>query len=269
MTEPPRIAVVIPCYKVTGHVLGVIAAVGTEVSAIYCVDDACPAGSGDLVERMCQDPRVSVLRHSVNQGVGGAVMTGYRAALADRADIIVKIDGDGQMDPALLPLLIEPILAGAADYTKGNRFYRLDDVREMPTLRLIGNAGLSFLTKLSTGYWRVFDPTNGFTAIHARVAGLLRFEKIARRFFFESDILFHLGLERAVVIDVPIRAHYGSEVSNLKISHIILPYLGRHATNTFKRVVYSYFIRDFSLASIEIIAGAACLLFGIAYGLAN
>lgn len=264
-----RVVVVVPCYKVTDHVLGVLDAIGPEVARIYCIDDACPDHSGDLIERECHDPRVTVLRHEVNQGVGGAVLAGYQAALTEGADIIVKVDGDGQMDPALIPMLIMPILDGGADYTKGNRFYHLNDIRGMPALRIFGNASLSFLTKLSTGYWNLFDPTNGFTAIHAHAASLLRFEQIAKRFFFESDMLFHLGLEKAVVIDVPIRAHYGTEVSNLKITQIFFPYLSRHFSNTVKRIFYNYYIRDFSIASLEIILGITSLLFGVVYGLTS
>src|SRR5690606_11392859 len=98
---------------------------------------------------------------STNLGVGGAVMTGYLTALADGMDIIVKVDGDNQMDPALIPDFIAPILAGEADYTKGNRFFDLEEIRAMPKLRLFGNALLSFMTKLSAGYWDIFDPTNG------------------------------------------------------------------------------------------------------------
>ncbi len=155
-----HIAVVIPSYRVVKHILGVLSAIGPEIWRIYVIDDKCPEGSGDYVEDNCIDTRVVVLRHGTNQGVGSAVMTGYRAAIADGADIIVKVDGDGQMDPALIPNFIEPILAGEADYTKGNRFFYLEEIRAMPKVRLFGNAVLSFMTKLSSGYWDVFDPTN-------------------------------------------------------------------------------------------------------------
>ncbi|MGT2491529.1 glycosyltransferase family 2 protein [Cupriavidus basilensis] len=118
------IAVVIPCFKVKKFILSVIERVDGLVSAIYVVDDACPEGSGDYVKEHCKDPRVTVVKHEKNKGVGGAVMTGYRAAIADGARVIVKIDGDGQMDPALLPEFVMPILGGEADYTKGNRSLR-------------------------------------------------------------------------------------------------------------------------------------------------
>ncbi|MBP8141407.1 MAG: glycosyltransferase family 2 protein, partial [Acidovorax sp.] len=148
-----RIAVAIPCYKVTQHVLGVIAAIGPEVEAIYAVDDACPDGSGRFIEEHNRDPRVRVLYNPQNLGVGGAIVTAYKAAIADGMDIVVKIDGDGQMNPALLSHFVRPLLRGEADYTKGNRFFRPESVQGMPPVRLFGNAVLSFLTKLSCGYW--------------------------------------------------------------------------------------------------------------------
>jgi dolichol-phosphate mannosyltransferase len=260
------IAVVIPSYRVLKHILDVIVGIGPEVQRIYVIDDKCPDGSGDYVEANCNDPRVIVLRHQINQGVGGAVMTGYLAAIADGAEVIVKLDGDGQMDPSLILNFIEPILAGEADYTKGNRFFDLEEIRAMPKIRLFGNAVLSFMTKLSSGYWDLFDPTNGFTAMHANVARHLPFAKISQRYFFETDMLFQLNTLRAVVVDVPMDAQYGDEVSNLKISKILGEFLFKHARNFSKRIFYNYYLRDMSLASIELPIGLLLLLSGGNYG---
>jgi glycosyltransferase involved in cell wall biosynthesis len=260
------IAVVIPCYRVRGQILDVLAGIGGACGAIYVVDDACPEGSGRLVEAQCRDRRVRVLYHDANRGVGAAVMTGYRAALADGATVIVKMDGDGQMDPADLPKLVEPIQLGEADYTKGNRFYNLTHLGRMPIVRIIGNAALSFITKLSSGYWNVFDPTNGYTAIHAAVARLLPFDRIAPRYFFESDMLHHLGLVGAVVRDVPIDARYGHEKSGLRVAGAVVRFSGRHAYNTGRRLFYSYFLRDFSAASVELVLGTALFGFGVVFG---
>lgn len=264
--RPQRIAVVIPCYKVTAHILDLIPTIGDEVSRIYVVDDACPVGSGRLVAEKCSDPRVMVIFHTENQGVGGAVMTGYKAAIDDGAEIIVKLDGDGQMDPALIPEFVAPILTGEADYTKGNRFYDLEKVRAMPSVRLFGNAMLSFLTKLSSGYWNLFDPTNGYTAIHAEAAKHLPFDKIAKRYFFESDMLFRLNTLRAVAVDVPMEAKYGEEVSNLKVSKIVGEFLFKHIRNFGKRIFYNYYLRDMSLASLELPLGILLLGFGAIFG---
>lgn len=261
-----RIAVVIPSYKVTSHVLGVIASIGPEVSRIYAIDDHCPDESGNYIASHCQDPRVTIIRHSVNQGVGGAVMSGYRAAIDDGADVIVKIDGDGQMDPALIPDFIGPIILGEADYTKGNRFFDLEEIRTMPSIRLFGNAILSLMTKLSSGYWDLFDPTNGYTAVHADVARHLPFAKISRRYFFETDMLFRLNILRAVVVDIPMNAKYGNETSNLRISRVAGEFLVKHIRNFLKRIFYNYYLRDLSLASIELPLGLALFVFGASYG---
>ncbi len=265
--EPPsRIAVVIPCYKVQRHVLEVIATIGNECWRIYAVDDACPESTSQLLAEKCRDPRLRILSHEQNQGVGGAVMTGYRQAIADGAQIIVKIDGDGQLDPALIPSFITPLIVGQADYAKGNRFYDLESLHGMPAIRIFGNAILSFFSKLSTGYWDIFDPTNGYTAIRAEVAAQLPLDKISRRFFFESDILFRLNTLRAVVVDIPMHARYADETSNLRIGSIIGEFLGKHLRNFGKRIVYNYFLRDMSLASLELLAGLGLMTFGLIYG---
>jgi dolichol-phosphate mannosyltransferase len=261
-----QVAVVIPCYRVRDHILQVVSAIGRDVCAIYIVDDGCPDDTGSFVEQHCHDNRVKVLRRARNEGVGAAVMTGYQAAIADAMDIIVKVDGDGQMDPRLIPAFIAPIAAGEADYAKGNRFYDLENLHGMPKMRLIGNAALSFLTKLSSGYWDLFDPTNGYTAIHGEVARRLPFAKISRRYFFESDMLFRLNTLRAVVVDIPMEARYGNEESHLRIHRVIGEFCGKHPRNFVKRLFYNYYLRDMSIASIELPLGVAMLAFGVVFG---
>lgn len=266
-TSEPTIAVVIPSYRVGRHVLQVIERVGPEVSHIFVVDDACPEGSGHLVVEQCRDPRVRVVFHEQNQGVGGAVLTGYRHAIDEAVDVIVKVDGDGQMDPALIPRFVAPILRGEADYTKGNRFYDLRHIARMPGIRLFGNAVLSFMAKFSTGYWDIFDPTNGYTAVSARVAAVLPLERLSKRYFFETDMLFRLGTYRAVVMDVPMDAKYEDETSSLRIGQVLGEFLSKHVRNFAKRIFYSYFLRDLSVASLELLFGAAMLAFGMSFGL--
>lgn len=265
-SKAPRIAVVIPCYRVAAKVLRVIECIGPEVGWIIAVDDACPEHSADVIEKGCRDPRVTVLRHENNQGVGGAVMTGYAFALALNAEAVVKLDGDGQMDPALIPALCAPLLRGRADYVKGNRFYRVSDVSGMPTVRLLGNAGLSFLTKLSSGYWHLFDPTNGFTAIHRTLLGELDFARIAKRYFFESDLLYHLNQLRAAVAEMPMPAKYGDEQSSLRPMRVIGLFLRGNLRNFIRRLLYSYFLRGFSAASVELLIGLPLLIFGVLFG---
>ena len=265
-TDDASIAVVIPCYKVKQHILQVIAKIGPEVAQIFVVDDACPENSGQFVKENNHDPRVVVLFNTQNQGVGGAVMHGYREAYARGYDCIVKIDGDGQMDPSLLPTFVEPIINGHADYTKGNRFYNPEDFRLMPPIRLFGNAVLSFMNKASSGYWSTFDPTNGYTAISGPLVEHLPLQKISQRYFFETDMLFRLGTIGAVVQDIPMTAVYADEQSNLHIRQILGTFLRGHITNFCKRIVYSYYLRDFSAASIELVLGLLLLLSGAGFG---
>ncbi|MEE2673858.1 MAG: glycosyltransferase family 2 protein [Myxococcota bacterium] len=261
------IAVVIPCYRVRDRILDVVSGIGPECQAIYVVDDGCPEGTGDHVEAACSDPRVRVLRHEKNQGVGAATLTGYRAALDGGAAVIVKLDGDGQMDPSWIPRLVRAIQDGEADYVKGNRFFDLDDLGAMPRARVLGNSLLSFASKLSSGYWNVFDPTNGFTAIHAAVAGRLPFDKLSKGYFFESDLLFRLGILRAVVCEVPMPAVYAGESSSLVIRRVLFEFAGKHFVNTLKRIFYSYYLRNFNIASIEILAGLLFIAFGAWFGI--
>jgi glycosyltransferase involved in cell wall biosynthesis len=261
-----RIAVIIPCYRVQSKILDVIARIQADIAAIYVVDDACPLRVGDLVDKEVRDPRVRVIRRAENGGVGAATMTGMAAGAADGADILVKIDGDGQMDPALIPSLVRPLLSSQADYAKGTRFFAPEYLVDMPVVRLLGNSVLSLLAKLSSGYWNIMDPTNGFIAMHATIFRLLPHGKIAERFFFESDMLFRVNLLRAHVVDVPIRAHYGGEFSNLRIARVILPFIWYHLRNLAKRIAYCYFLRDFSVGSLYLVFGIPAVLFGILFG---
>ncbi len=261
-----KVAVIIPCYRVVNEIDAVLAGIGPEVDAIYCVDDACPDRSGAHIEATSADERIKVLYHKVNGGVGSAVMTGYAAAAADDADIMVKVDGDGQMSPALIPRFIAPIAAGTADYTKGNRFFNPGTLGDMPKVRLFGNTAMSFFSKLSSGYWHLFDPANGYTAIHASVYRQLQADRIARRYFFESDMLFHLGGLRAVVQDVPMQAVYADETSSLKPAREALPFMARHLANLVRRIGLNYFVRDFNIGSVYLVASLILIPFGILFG---
>ncbi|UZX67643.1 glycosyltransferase [Yersinia ruckeri] len=247
----------------------VIQSIDSKIDSIYVIDDKCPENTGDFILENNSDPRVKVLYNEQNYGVGGAVMHGYKRAFDDGMDIIVKIDGDGQMDPSLIPAFVAPIMKGEADYTKGNRFYSLDKISVMPKMRLFGNALLSFMTKISSGYWDLFDPTNGYTAIHREVIAHLPLDKISKRYFFESDMLFRLNTIKAVVIDIPMDAKYEDEISNLKISEIIGEFTFKHTRNFFKRVFYNYYLRDMSLASVELPLGVILFIFGMISGLVN
>ncbi|MGH6963324.1 MAG: glycosyltransferase family 2 protein [Phenylobacterium sp.] len=256
---------IVPCYKVKAKILDVIAKTPAWIEGIVCVDDACPEGSGDFIEANNKDPRVTVIRLAQNQGVGGATLAGYGEAVARGGQVLVKVDGDDQMDLAYISHLVAPILLGEADYAKGNRFTSISHLTTMPQVRVFGNAALSFAAKLSTGYWNIFDPTNGFTAIEGQVARMIMEKRVSRRFFFETDLLYHLGTLRAVVRDVPMPARYADEVSNLRISAIMGPFALKHLKNFFQRLIGQYFVRDFHAASLELVFGVVFMLFGLGY----
>jgi dolichol-phosphate mannosyltransferase len=268
-TARPRIAVVIPCYRVRAHILTVIREIGPEVSAIFAVDDACPEQTAALIRTQCTDARVTVIAHAHNQGVGGAMVTGYKAALADGADVVIKIDGDGQMDPALIPRVLAPIASGGVDYTKGNRFYDLAFLRAMPKARLFGNAIVSLISKVASGYWDIMDPTNGYCAIHRTALAALPLEKLDRGYFFESDMLFRLYTIRAVVRDVPMPARYQGETSNLRIGRVAAIFPFKYLRATFKRIFYAYFLRDFNAGTLQLSLGLILAGGGAAYGAAR
>jgi len=270
MNKPPhpKIAVVIPCFRVSSKITEVVTGILGFADQIYVIDDCCPEGSGGVVERnFAQHLKVAILRTKKNLGVGGAVITGYQKALADGAEIIVKIDGDGQMDAGMIPAFTNLIASGQADYAKGNRFFSLSYLHSMPTLRLFGNAVLSFVSKASSGYWHIMDPTNGFTAVHRNILLHCDLEKLQQRYFFESDMLFRLNTIRAKIIDVPIPARYeAGNHSSLGIGRTVLTFPALYVRNFLKRIFYSYFLRDFNLGSLALINAMIFLLFGVSFG---
>ena len=266
--ETLKIAVVIPCYKVSQSLKTVLKDIGSEVTSIYCVDDNCPEESWKVAESIAnKDSRIRIIRRKRNGGVGAAVISGYKAALKDNAEIIVKIDGDGQMAPQLIPNFIKPIYEGRADFIKGNRFYDLKSVSGMPLVRIIGNSILSFINKFSSGYWNLFDPNNGFIAIHANVLRLIPMEKLNKRFFFEADMLFRLSTIRAVVKDIPMDSVYGDEKSNLSTLNIFLTFPYLYCNRIGKRIFYNYFLRNFNIASLYLIFGLFLFFFGVWFGI--
>ena len=166
--QAAKVAVVIPAYNVSRFIVDLLARIDQSVSTIIVVDDCCPEHTGDLVRRSVDDQRIIVISNARNLGVGGATMVGFQRALDEGADIIVKLDGDGQHFPEWVPQLIGPIADRDADMVKGNRLYDVENARRMPTGRLLANVLLSLLAKVSTGYWDLFDPANGFVAIRRR-----------------------------------------------------------------------------------------------------
>lgn len=261
------IAIVIPCYRVEHEIGTVLAGLPRYIKHIIVVDDASPDRTAEVVtEIAAKDHRILLIMHAANQGVGGAMITGFQKALELGVQIVVKIDGDGQMDLARLPDLVAPLIEGRADYAKGNRFRDFQALQKMPLTRRIGNMGLGFLVKAATGYWNLFDPTNGFIAIRAEVLAQLQFERVARTYFFETSMLANLYLLGAVVRDVPMPARYHGEKSNLSIRRVLFEFPFKLIQTYFRRLVLKNLIYDFSMSSIYLLAGLPLLLFGLTFG---
>lgn len=268
MKKEQKIAVVIPAYRVADFIVPLIRKIDDSISKIIVVDDACPEKSGQLVLEQLKDQRIEVIFNEKNLGVGGAVKRGYDAVLKDKSlDIAVKLDGDGQMNPDLIIDLVQPILDRRADYVKGNRFFRLNKLKSMPAIRLLGNGVVSLINKISSGYWKIMDPTNGFTAIHRSTLKELELNKIDNRYFFESDMLFRLGVNRAKVEDFAMDAFYGDEKSNLNIPQTIFRFPLKYFSRFLKRIFYTYFLRDFNAGSLQLVIGIVSVLFGLSFGL--
>lgn len=259
---------IIPCYCVRDKIQSVLESIGNRMDVI-CVDDACPQGSGRFVESL-NLPNVTVLYNEKNLGVGGAVKAGYAHAMAhSSAQVMIKIDGDGQMPTERIDALVQPILRGTADYMKGNRFYYLRYLKGMPAVRLVGNALLSFFTKLSSGYWDLMDPTNGFTAISRRKLEEMDLGEIDNRYFFESDMLCKLYLLNTVIRELPMRAKYDGEFSSLRPLQELWRFLGKNIRNTLKRIIYTYYVRDFNAGSLALLLSVILGTWGGIYGLVN
>jgi len=262
----PRIAVVLPCYRVREKIVGVVESLIGRVDYIIAVDDQCPEKSGEWLQEQCKHPSVQVLFHEVNQGVGGAMITGYEAALQTDAEVVVKMDGDGQMDSRFLTRLIAPLITGKADFATGNRFFDLRALRAMPQARRIGNFGLTLLTKAASGFWHLSDPTNGYFALRRGALGLVNFHLLDRRYFFEISLLVQLNVVRAVAIDVPIPAIYADENSSLNPMRALVSFPGKLLRGFFHRIWWRYFIYDINIVSIFLVAGMLLFFGGAIFG---
>jgi glycosyltransferase involved in cell wall biosynthesis len=261
------IAVIIPAYLVAGEIEGVLNELPDYVRHIIVVDDASPDNTSELVKAHAnRNRRIVLVRHERNRGVGGAMLSGFKKALELGAQVIVKIDGDHQMDPAYIPELVIPLLEGKADYAKGNRFRDFESLRHMPLVRRIGNLGLSFLTKAATGYWNCFDPTNGFFAVRAGILRELPLARIDQGYFFETSMLANLYLLGAFILDVPMPARYRGERSSLSIWRVLFEFPAKLFVTLLRRILLRYFLFDFSMVSVYLLAGIPLILFGLIFG---
>jgi len=262
-----KLAVIIPAYCESKNILEVLKSIPDFIWAIIVVNDASTDDTEQIVlSYQTKDPRIHYISHDTNQGVGGATITGYKKALDLDADILVKMDGDGQMSAKHLKKLLHPLLNLEADYTKGNRFFHIDDLKQMPKLRLLGNSFLGFLVRFCSGYWNLYDPTNGYTAVHANVLRKLKLDQIQRNYFFETDMLIELNIIHAKIIDIPIPSKYADEESTMSLSLIVLTFPFLLFKGFLKRIFFNHILYNFTHVGLFFIAGIFPFVFGLIFG---
>ena len=266
MYEGHRIAAVVPALNEAPHIGDVLRRMPAFVDLIVLVDDASTDETAAAAEAV-NDARVQVIRHPQRSGVGGATVSGMQRALEHAADIVVKVDGDGQMDPTRMETLLVPLVRDGYDYVKANRFLDGRALRQMPMPRLIGNFAMTFLTKLASGYWHVFDPQNGYVAAKASALQALELPDLAKGFFFENDMLIHLNILNCRVKDVPLPAYYGNENSSLRVKRILVTFPFYLARGFCQRVWEKYMLRDFSPIALFWLLGFPLMAGGGVFGL--
>lgn len=235
------------------------------VDHIIVIDDCSPDETSDVV-RAENDPRVTLIRHEVNRGLGGSLVDAHKEALKLEADISVVMAGDAQMDPEYLPSLLDPIVDEGYDFTKGNRFYSRNSWAGMPRYRIFGNVVLTFLTKLATGYWDIFDPQNGYTAMVRDAQRTIDWDAVAKDYSFENDVLAHLGLDARRVKDVNIPAVYGAEVSDIKLGKVVPDLLATLRRAFWRRIFTRYVVASFSPVALFGFSGSLLFAWSLLFG---
>lgn len=265
MYKEQKIAVAIPCYKVEQHLEQVVSGLPPLIDIILLVDDCSPDGTPALVDRLADGSRIVAIHHPQNKGVGGAMKTAFRKAMEMEADVVVKLDGDGQMDASYIAPLVEAL--EGADFAKGNRLFNRQMLRRMPAIRRIGNMGVGFMVKAASGYWNVSDPVNGFFAIRTKTLRQMDLDRVANRYFFESSMLIEMHYTGAHISEVNMPAIYGDEHSNLSVGKTFFSFPPRLIAAWLRRLHLSYFVYDFNICSLYILVGLPSFLFGLIFGL--
>lgn len=268
MIDQYKISLVIPVYNVGISILKLLEKIPNFIDQIYVIDDNCPMKTGNIIlENNTNLKNVKVILNKTNLGVGGAVKVGYLESIKDSFDITVKIDGDDQMNPNEIDKLLQPIISEKYGYTKGNRFINQNEIENYPRTRFYGNIFLSFISKLSSGYWDIFDPINGFTAIKTEILKKINLEKIDNRYFFETDMLYSLYLVDIKIKDVPVEIKYNNnQVQNLNVTKEAFNFLFKNIHRTFSRIKNKYFLHNFSITSFFCFSSLILFLFAICFG---
>jgi glycosyltransferase involved in cell wall biosynthesis len=269
MLDGKRVGVVIPAYNEEHLIAQTIAGIPDFVDRITVVDDRSQDGTVAAVEAI-QDPRVKLIVHDQNGGVGAAIVTGYKDAIAERIDVTAVMAADNQMDPDDLRTLVEPVAHDQVDYAKANRLFTGQAWELIPRYRYLGNAVLSLLTKIASGYWHVADSQSGYTAISLRYLELLDLDRIYRRYGFPNDILVHLNVWNARVRDFPSRPIYGvGERSGIRLRKVVPTISWLLVKGFFWRMRTKYVIRDFHPLVFFYMLGLLMTVLGLALGIAE
>jgi glycosyltransferase involved in cell wall biosynthesis len=267
MLEGKRVAVVVPAYNEERLIAETIAGIPHFVDRVFVVDDRSKDGTAEAA-RAAGDPRVEVIVHERNEGVGAAIVTGYKRALEERIDVTCVMAGDNQMDPAELEALALPVARGELDYHKANRLFTGQAWQLIPRTRYLGNAILSLLTKIASGYWHVADSQAGYTAIGLPILELLDLDRVYKRYGFPNDLLVHLNVWNARVRDFPSRPIYGvGERSGIRLRKVVPRISWLLLKGFFWRMKEKYVIRDFHPLVFFYVLGILMSVLGLALGI--
>lgn len=237
-----KVAVIIPCYDVKDQILSVITKIDFSlINFVYIIDDCCPQNTSTYIKKKFKNKKIKIFKLKKNLGVGGATIFGFKKALKDSNDIIIKMDGDGQHNPKDLVRFINILKRNKYNYCKGKRENSLFNLQNMPLLRFYGNLILTNLTRYITGFKMISDCLNGFIAIESEHLKKINFTKLKKNYFFEQDLLFHLSFLKTNIFELPIRVTYLNETSNINLLKVIPTFTFYHLFNFFIKIKYITF----------------------------
>lgn len=268
MYKKHKIAVIIPCFNESSFIESTLHGIPEFVDQVIVVDDSSQDNSVEIIQKIkTEKSKIKLLRHKTNLGNGKSCLDGFEMGVTQKADILTVFAGDNQMDPNVLPSLLDRIIDGKADLAKGNRFFHLADLKSMPKLRIFGNIITSLLAKYCTGYWSVADPLNGYIALRKIIFVRLDKSRIAHRYDFEASLLIELSIVRARVKDVYIPARYGDEKSDLSPLVDTARIFRTFIKGYFRRIFIRYLLLSFHPVALFSLSGIILIVFGSCFSL--